>query len=266
MGITSPPIEVEESNRCWTPPPMRGWCGNCSEVYRDRLRRAIAARLDRRLSSRLDPSDVVQETMADAVRRLPDYLRDRPMPVLRLAVPTRIPTVAGPDSSGSRRIGGDVAGSAGKNRGERIPPARGGTDPRREESIDSPTWNSLRSRTSSSVSTPELQLLARPRDGTWRGRSPAPRLEHTIASPLRTRGGAWPGLSAAKMRHCRPTWSGSSPLLGGNGGQEPSTGSSATRRTENPLEAGPTNRSPSELLSCPDRIAPGRAEPGDRPR
>lgn len=50
------------------------------EMHRHRLRRMIAARLDRRLSSRLDPSDVVQETLADAARRLPEYLRDRPMP------------------------------------------------------------------------------------------------------------------------------------------------------------------------------------------
>jgi RNA polymerase sigma-70 factor (ECF subfamily) len=50
------------------------------EQYRDRLRRMIAARLDRRLSPRLDPSDVVQETLADAARRLPDYLRERPLP------------------------------------------------------------------------------------------------------------------------------------------------------------------------------------------
>ena len=50
------------------------------EQHRDRLRRMIAARLDRRLAPRLDPSDVVQETLADAARRLPDYLRDRPLP------------------------------------------------------------------------------------------------------------------------------------------------------------------------------------------
>ncbi len=50
------------------------------EKQRTRLRRMIAARLDRRLGARLDPSDVVQETMADAVRRLPDYLRERPLP------------------------------------------------------------------------------------------------------------------------------------------------------------------------------------------
>ncbi|MFI5460470.1 MAG: sigma-70 family RNA polymerase sigma factor [Isosphaerales bacterium] len=50
------------------------------EKHRTRLRRMIAARLDPRLAPRLDPSDVVQETLADAARRLPDYLRDRPLP------------------------------------------------------------------------------------------------------------------------------------------------------------------------------------------
>jgi RNA polymerase sigma-70 factor (ECF subfamily) len=60
------------------------------EAHRDRLRRMIAARLDRRLSARLDPSDVVQDTLADAARRLPVYLRDRPLPfypwLFRLAI------------------------------------------------------------------------------------------------------------------------------------------------------------------------------------
>jgi RNA polymerase sigma-70 factor, ECF subfamily len=50
------------------------------EQHRDRLVRMIALRLDRRLAPRLDPSDVVQEALADAAKRLPDYLRDRPMP------------------------------------------------------------------------------------------------------------------------------------------------------------------------------------------
>jgi len=45
-----------------------------------RLRRMVAVRMDRRLVSRLDPSDVVQETLIEALRLLPDYLRDRPMP------------------------------------------------------------------------------------------------------------------------------------------------------------------------------------------
>jgi RNA polymerase sigma-70 factor (ECF subfamily) len=50
------------------------------EAHRERLRRMIAARLDRRLAPRLDPSDVVQDTLADAARRLPEYLRERPLP------------------------------------------------------------------------------------------------------------------------------------------------------------------------------------------
>ena len=41
----------------------------------------VAVRLDRRLAARVDPSDVVQEALADAAPRpLDDYLRDRPLP------------------------------------------------------------------------------------------------------------------------------------------------------------------------------------------
>jgi RNA polymerase sigma-70 factor, ECF subfamily len=50
------------------------------ERHRDRLRRMIAARLDPRLAPRLDASDVVQETLSDAARRLPEYLSNRPLP------------------------------------------------------------------------------------------------------------------------------------------------------------------------------------------
>jgi RNA polymerase sigma-70 factor (ECF subfamily) len=40
----------------------------------------IALRMDRRLAARVDPSDVVQETLAEAVIKLSDYLRNRPLP------------------------------------------------------------------------------------------------------------------------------------------------------------------------------------------
>ena len=50
------------------------------ERYRDQLRRMVAAHLDRRLTSRVDASDVVQETLADAARQLDEYLRDLPLP------------------------------------------------------------------------------------------------------------------------------------------------------------------------------------------
>jgi RNA polymerase sigma-70 factor (ECF subfamily) len=39
----------------------------------------VSVRMDRRLTARLDPSDVVQEALADAAVDLPDYLRTRPM-------------------------------------------------------------------------------------------------------------------------------------------------------------------------------------------
>jgi RNA polymerase sigma-70 factor (ECF subfamily) len=50
------------------------------ERYRDNLRRMVATRLDRRLAPRIDPSDVVQETLAVASRRMDEYLRDQPLP------------------------------------------------------------------------------------------------------------------------------------------------------------------------------------------
>jgi RNA polymerase sigma-70 factor (ECF subfamily) len=48
--------------------------------HRRRLSRMVAVRMDPRLAARLDPSDVVQETLAEADRRLDGYLRDRPLP------------------------------------------------------------------------------------------------------------------------------------------------------------------------------------------
>jgi RNA polymerase sigma-70 factor (ECF subfamily) len=50
------------------------------EHYRDYLRRMVAVRLDRRLAARVDPSDVVQEALIEANRRLEEYLHDRPIP------------------------------------------------------------------------------------------------------------------------------------------------------------------------------------------
>src|SRR5262249_18903145 len=48
--------------------------------HRDRLRRMVALRLDRRLAARLDPSDIVQESLAEAHQHLSDYLSRRPLP------------------------------------------------------------------------------------------------------------------------------------------------------------------------------------------
>ncbi len=47
------------------------------ERYRKRLNGMVAVHLDRRVRTRLDPSDVVQETFAEAFKKLPGYVRDR---------------------------------------------------------------------------------------------------------------------------------------------------------------------------------------------
>jgi RNA polymerase sigma-70 factor (ECF subfamily) len=48
--------------------------------HRDRLRKMIAWRLDRRLAARVDPSDVVQEVLLEASGKMDRYLRERPLP------------------------------------------------------------------------------------------------------------------------------------------------------------------------------------------
>src|SRR5579872_5226230 len=48
--------------------------------HRARLRRMVAVRLDRRILPRVDPSDVVQEALAEADQKLSAYLRQRPVP------------------------------------------------------------------------------------------------------------------------------------------------------------------------------------------
>jgi RNA polymerase sigma-70 factor (ECF subfamily) len=40
----------------------------------------VALRIDRRLAARVDPSDVVQDALADAAQNLSDYIKTRPVP------------------------------------------------------------------------------------------------------------------------------------------------------------------------------------------
>jgi RNA polymerase sigma-70 factor (ECF subfamily) len=48
--------------------------------HRERLIKMVSARLDRGVAARLDPSDVVQEALAEAAQHLDEFLRTRPLP------------------------------------------------------------------------------------------------------------------------------------------------------------------------------------------
>jgi RNA polymerase sigma-70 factor (ECF subfamily) len=54
--------------------------GELFDLHRDRLRRMIHLRLDRRLQGRLDPSDVLQETFLEFADALPSYVKNPEAP------------------------------------------------------------------------------------------------------------------------------------------------------------------------------------------
>jgi RNA polymerase sigma-70 factor (ECF subfamily) len=54
--------------------------GRLLQRYRPRLHAFVAARLDPRVRSRVDPSDVVQDVQLEVARRIDDFLTRRPMP------------------------------------------------------------------------------------------------------------------------------------------------------------------------------------------
>ena len=51
--------------------------------HRGALRRRIASRLNRQIKGRIDPSDVVQETLAEACARIEEYLANPTVPLLQ---------------------------------------------------------------------------------------------------------------------------------------------------------------------------------------
>jgi RNA polymerase sigma-70 factor (ECF subfamily) len=50
------------------------------ERHRESLRRMVQVRLDRAVAGRVDASDIVQDVLWEASRRLPDYIREAKMP------------------------------------------------------------------------------------------------------------------------------------------------------------------------------------------
>src|SRR6516225_8885115 len=64
--------------------------------HRDRLRRMVELRLDRRLQARLHASDVIQDAYLEVARRFDEYLREPKLPLflwLRLVVGERLVTL-----------------------------------------------------------------------------------------------------------------------------------------------------------------------------
>ena len=50
------------------------------ETHRGRLKQLVVIHMDNRLRTRVDPSDVVQETLMEASSRLPEYASSQPIP------------------------------------------------------------------------------------------------------------------------------------------------------------------------------------------
>jgi RNA polymerase sigma-70 factor (ECF subfamily) len=55
--------------------------GELLDRHRARLRQMVAVRIDPRLAARVDPSDVVQEALAEASQKLTGYAERRPVPL-----------------------------------------------------------------------------------------------------------------------------------------------------------------------------------------
>lgn len=75
---------LSESSGHWTQRLQQGGEAALAEAFmghRDRLRRMVHLRLDRRVAGRVDPSDVLQDAFLDAAQQLDRYLADPPMPL-----------------------------------------------------------------------------------------------------------------------------------------------------------------------------------------
>lgn len=76
MGGTDPTAELLDRLRAGDPDAI----GALFELHRDRLRRMLAVRLDRRVAHRASPDDVLQEAFLDAAARVGEYVADPAVP------------------------------------------------------------------------------------------------------------------------------------------------------------------------------------------
>ena len=75
--MNSQPNQLDDELLAHAATGDRSAIGRLLERHRRRLRNSLAGRIDRRISARLDASDLIQETFAVASRRLPEFLQDR---------------------------------------------------------------------------------------------------------------------------------------------------------------------------------------------
>ena len=80
IGMTWPQGEQTEQLLQGARDGDEGAAGQLLNRHRDALHRMISLRLDRRIQQRVDASDIVQEVMIEANRRLNRYLEDPMMP------------------------------------------------------------------------------------------------------------------------------------------------------------------------------------------
>jgi RNA polymerase sigma-70 factor (ECF subfamily) len=91
-GDSSATVRLIERAVGGEPAPL----GELLERHRARLRRMVALRLDPRLRGRVDPSDVIQESLLEAAQRLADFTRESTLPFflwLRLVTGRRLQIV-----------------------------------------------------------------------------------------------------------------------------------------------------------------------------
>lgn len=79
MGMSSSPEDLEPLLGRAVAGDRDAWPAIVERVH-SRLRRMVAVRLDARLTGRVDPSDVLQDTYVDALNQLSEYVRERKYP------------------------------------------------------------------------------------------------------------------------------------------------------------------------------------------
>lgn len=91
--FNKPPLRTDSELIAGASNGNLAFIGLLFERHREKIKRMITLRMDRRLSTRIDASDVVQETWLDCERRFADFISNQTMPFfawLRLLAAQRL--------------------------------------------------------------------------------------------------------------------------------------------------------------------------------